>query len=218
MLFLLILIFPGRVESEPGRGKEIHGHSHGTIGVEELSHRVLEESLRLQQAGLNAIRREDYETAVRIFQRALELTPSSLAIYNNIGVCEARRYRVGEAAAWFEKARDMAPFDPLIAGNLGLMRWLQHRTDESYELLAVSISRGGATSAAQHYAMGLMELEKGHPSEGIRNLTTVDRNRFPYRDLFLSAAQRNMGRPGASQKSYRRFMDRYRAPWINATY
>lgn len=178
-----------------------------TVSVAELSSEFQERSARLQDEGLDALHRRDYNRAAEYFHHALELTPSSPEIYNNIGVAWARRNDLAKAADWFEKAFALAPFDVVVEGNLGLIRWLQNRCEESYKLLETAIERG-YSSASGFYAMGIMALQREHPAEAVRHLSKVNPKVFTYRDLFRSIAFQDLSKPRDALKSRRDFLKR----------
>ncbi|HYK90095.1 MAG TPA: tetratricopeptide repeat protein, partial [Acidobacteriota bacterium] len=178
---------------------------------------VQDRSAHLQEQGLGAFRRGDLDAADDLFRRALDLTPSSPSIYNNIGVTFARRLDIAEAACWLEKAFSLAPLDPTVGGNLGVIRWLQGRFEESYRLLEASIVRG-YSSAGACYAMGIMSLQKGRPANAIKHLSRVRHGDYKYRDLFQSVALENLNKLDAAMKCYRRFRKQNPVPWFLATY
>ncbi len=188
-----------------------------SVSVAELSLKNQERSSQLQKEGLKALDRRDFDKAEECFRQALELTPSSAAICNNIGVACARRHQVAKAADWFEHALALAPMNAVVAGNLGLVRWLQQRSEESFKLLQMASKRGYAPAAAR-YVMGIMTLEKGHPAEALKQLAKVSPKVFRYRDLLRSIAFQDLGNSKAAEKSRREFWVRNPAPLAMATY
>ncbi len=219
VLFLITLVpvFIHPAVDAYGQEGTIRGLSRGAVGVAELSPQASRKSLQLQEAGLNALHHADYLGADRLLHQALALTPSAYAIYNNLAVGCAARSRLSEAAGWLEKAWALAPFDPIVAGNLGVIRWLQERTDESYNLLRTALNRG-YNSGAAHFAMGVMALQREYPLEAVRNLSKANRTRFPARDLYLSLALRELGKVDAAAKNLRKFLEGNTAPWFLAAY
>jgi tetratricopeptide (TPR) repeat protein len=191
------------------------GLRRDTVMVTELSPDVLKRSMQLQKEGLDALHHSDYMAADEYLHAALRLTPSTFGIYNNLGVIYARRYRLDEAANWFEKSLALAPFEPCVKGNLGLIRWAQKRTVESYSLLQFASERG-CTTEATNYAMGIIELERGSPREASRNLSKVKQRIFIYRDFYLFLALRQLGKTDAAAKSLGAFRQRNPAPLISA--
>ncbi len=188
-----------------------------TVTVGELSLSSQERSKELQKAGLEALRRSDFGTADRLFREALELTPSSPSIYNNIGVTCARRQSVDLAASWFEKAFVLAPDDANIAGNLGIIRWLQGQTEESYRLLQSACSHGHSLVGC-HLVLGLLALRRGSAEEAVRHFSKVSPKKFPDRDLYLSVALTRANRLAAAAKNFRSYLEKNPIPLIPAAY
>lgn len=164
------------------------------VDVRELSPDVQEKSAHLQSEASKAL-------------AALQLTPSSAAIYNNLGVSYLYSHDIEAAAAWFEKAVRALPYDAKPAGNLGLIRWLQHRAEESYELL-LRADRLGYKPTAAHYVLGVMSLQRGLPQKAVEHLRKIPPEKFLYRDLYLSIALRACSKMKAAQESYQSFLKR----------
>jgi Tfp pilus assembly protein PilF len=216
-LTVLVLLFISRPMDACGQERANRGFSVGGVDVSELSPRVQDRALQLQKRGLNAFLQSDYLAAENLFRQALELTPSSYSLCNDIGVGYARRMRWTEAAEWIEKAHSMAPWDPQIAGNLGIIRWLQDRNAESYDLLLMAIEHH-YTPSLVCYAAAVMALQKHRPLEAVRNLSKVHGKGFPYRYLYLALAQRELGKSDSAAKSWRKFLEGNRAPFFLAAY
>ncbi len=158
-----------------------------TVSVGELSEKVQKRSSLLQKEALRAIDRGDNLLGEQLLRRALEMTPSAGAIYNNLGVSFLRRHNFDEAALWFERAVKVAPYDPQLLGNLGIIRWAQLRTEESYRLIDRAAADGFSTPAA-HYILGIMSLEKGEAADAIKEFRKSDPDRYPRIGLYLSIA------------------------------
>jgi hypothetical protein len=194
------------------RTERVNRSSGYTVTAAELSADAQEKSERLQQEATKAIGRQDYENANKLLLEALDLTPSSPAVANNLGVVALRCKDLESAGSWFQKASEEAPYQPSILGNLGLVRWMQHRIDESYQVLTKAFSIGYESNLGR-YILGTVSLEKGLSREAARNLKKTPPDRFPYRDLYLSIALRNFGKTKAADESYRNFLKRRPAPF-----
>jgi Tfp pilus assembly protein PilF len=184
--------------------------SSATVSVKELRPDVQARSEELQEKAVKALQNGEDMAAEELLKEAFELTPSSGSICNNLGVAYLQRNEYGEAAAWFEKAAAAAPYNPLILGNLGLIRWYQNRQDESYMLLDRAVT-GGYSSPFGHYLLGVMFLQKDEYKKSIEQMRKTDRERFPYRDLYISLAQRMKGDQKAAVRSYRTFVENHTA-------
>lgn len=122
------------------------------------------------------------------------------------------RKDVDTAGKWIQKASEEAPYRADILGNLGLVRWMQYRDEESYGILLQAFSRG-YESKLGHYILGIVGLEKGASKDSVEHLKKVPPDRFPYRDLCLSIAMRNCGKAKAADETFRNFLQRNRAPF-----
>jgi tetratricopeptide (TPR) repeat protein len=188
-----------------------------TVNVSELLPNVQKQSARLQAQAEKALAAGDYHSAEQLFADAIHLTPSTASIANNLGVIALRRRDVDTAVRWIQKASEEAPYRADILGNLGLVRWMQHRDEESYGILLEAFSRGYESNVG-HYILGRVGLEKGASKDSVDHLKKVRPDRFPDRDLYLSIALRDCGKTEAADKAFRNFLRRHRAPFLISSY
>ncbi|NLT66325.1 MAG: tetratricopeptide repeat protein [Acidobacteria bacterium] len=187
-----------------------------TISVDELYPDVQQKSLRLQEQAAKALAIRDYEGARRLYLEALQLTPSSPIISNNLGVISLHLKDLDSAGKWFQKAAEEAPYKPDILGNLGLVLWMQGRMDESYDSLKKALVYGYESNLA-HYILGTVGLRKGESEAAVQHLKKASRDRFPQRDLYLSIALRNCGKTKDADASFRDFLKHNPAPLMAAS-
>ncbi len=187
--------------------------ARATIGASELLPNVQKQSVQLQEEARRAMAVSDYDGAEKFLMEALQLTPSAAAIANNLGVVALHRKEVNTAASWFEQASKEAPFSWGILGNLGLVRWMQGRIEESYEILMKAFS-GGYESPLGNYVLGTLKLERGESKEAAHHLKKIPADRFPFRNLFLSIALRNCGKSKEADETYRSFIRNNPAPFL----
>ncbi len=181
--------------------------SGAIINAQELSHDSQVKSNDLQNQALRAISLKNYDTAEKLLIQAHEVTPSNAAILNNLGVVETHRKDLNAAGSWFEKAMLIAPYNPEVVQNLGILRWMQHLEEESYQLM-LKLSGMGYQSGIGNYIIGIISLEKGMNRQAADRLKRTSRDFFPYRDLYLSIALHNLGEAKAADKAYRSFFKR----------
>ena len=186
------------------------------VSVRELQKAVQADSQNLQNQAAKALERKDYDTAEKLLLQAQQLTPSLPGIANNLGIVALHRKDLNAAGSWFEKAMQIAPAKADIVANLGLIRWMQHRSEESYNLLTKASAMGHETFLG-NYIMGRVDLEKGLNKEAADHLRKIPPKRFPYRDLYLSIALRNLGKSKAADEAYRKFMERNPVPYSIST-
>jgi hypothetical protein len=187
-----------------GGGRAFAG-SGTTVNARELSPDVRDKSYDLQLKASQALQRQDYNSAKELLKRALELTPSSPAICNNLGIAFLRSNDLDTASIWFEKAAKAAPHDSQLVGNFGIIRWMQHRGDDSYDLLSRAEAMG-YESVAGNYILGVTLLQRGYTKRSIQHLKKVPAPKFPYRDLYLSIALRQTGKDKAAQEAFDSFL------------
>jgi tetratricopeptide (TPR) repeat protein len=159
-----------------------------------------------------AIASKEYQDAEKLLLQAFQLTPSEASIANNLGVTALRRHDLDTAGSWFQKAADEAPYRSDILGNYGLVRWMQHRTEESYAILVKAFAHGYVSSMG-HYILGMIEVEKGNYRDAVDHLKKVPAERYRYRDLYLSIALRNSGKTKAAEETYMSFLRHNPAPF-----
>ncbi len=188
-----------------------------TVSTVELNPDMQLRSESLQRRGLQEISRGEYDAAEQTFKEAYDLTPSSASICNNLAITYLRRYNFVQALQWLERGEQIAPYDPLICANLGLMRWKQDRFDESFRLLNVAAAHGFSTPYTQ-YILGILHLTKGHPASSSRLLEQLSAKRFPYRDLYLSLASRILGKKSEERRYFSHFLKRNPVILVNASY
>ncbi len=181
------------------------------VSVQELRKDVQAESRDLQMQAVGALDRNDYNAAEKLFLEAFNLTPSMVSIPNNLGIVELRRKDLNAAGSWFEKAMAIAPYRADVLGNLGIVRWMQQRDDESYKLL-IQASAMGYETGPGNYIIGMVSLRKGEIKEAAKRLKKVPEGPFPYRDLFLSLALRNLGKTKDADRAFSGFLKRTRVP------
>jgi hypothetical protein len=182
-----------------------------TVSARELAPDVQKKSALLQHEGATALSNGDNEEAEHRFRDALALTPSASSIYNNIGVSYLRRYKFDEAATWFEKAVQASPYDPQLLGNLGMVRWIQKRYEESYQLLDRAVL-GGFDAPGAHFVVGVVSLQKAQAEKAVEQLRKTDPAKYPMRDLFLSIALHTQRKEKAASRSFESFTRSSHAP------
>ena len=74
------------------------------------------------QKGNEAYRQENYEEALKWYQKILDMGLESAAVYYNMGNCYYKLNKIGQAILYLEKARKLAPRDADIRFNLDLAR------------------------------------------------------------------------------------------------
>ena len=66
----------------------------------------------------------------------------------------------------------------------------------------------GFQSPLAHYYLGVLALGRGYYKQAVEELGSLDPDRFRYRDLYLSVAQRGLGKLQLARKTFREFLQR----------
>jgi len=183
-----------------------------TVSVRELYAAVQSQSQDLQNQAAGALRHKDYDKAEKLLLQAEELTPSAAGIANNLGIVELHRNDLNAAGSWFEKAVKISQHKADMVSNLGLVRWMQRRTEESYSLVKEAASMGYETELG-NYILGTIGLGEGLNKESAERLKKASPDRFPYRDLYLSIALRNLGKTKVADEAYGKFLQHHPVPY-----
>ena len=184
-----------------------------TVNASELNADVQKHSEHLQHQAEKAMAEKDFDGAEKYLVEALQLTPSTASIANNLGILALRRNDLAEAVSWFQKASEAAPYKPDILGNLGLVRWMQRQYQESYTILTKAYAHG-YESGLGNYIMGTIELRMGQSKNALEHLKKPSTERFPNRNLYLSLALRSCGKQKAADESYQDFLRHNPAPYF----
>jgi len=189
-------------------------HSRGTsVNAYELKPYVKNQSLRLQKEAEKALADKNYDRAEKLLLEALQLTPSEATITNNLGIAALARNDIISAGEWFQMAAEAAPYRWSIQGNLGMVRWMQRRPEESYQILVKAFANGYESNLG-HYILGTVGVRMGNCRDAVSHLKKISADRFPYRDLYLSIALRNCGDIKAAERTYLSFLRRHPAPLL----
>jgi Flp pilus assembly protein TadD len=196
------------------RGENSTSRAAGpTVNASELNANVQKQSEQLQRQAEKAMAEKDFDSAEKYLVEALQLTPSSASISNNLGILALRRNDLSEAVSWFQKASEAAPYKPDILGNLGLVKWMQRQYQESYTILTKAYSQG-YESGLGNYILGTIELRRGQSKNALAHLKKTSAERFPNRNLYLSLALRSCGKQKEADESYRDFLKHNPVPYF----
>lgn len=100
---------------------------------------------------------EDLNTQLKIYNSAVELYPDDWKGYNNVGYVNLMLGNVDEAAKTLEKAKTLAPNNPMVLNNLGAIA-SKNNDYETAESLFNSARQNGSKAA---YNDGIIQIKKG---------------------------------------------------------
>lgn len=101
-------------------------------------------------AALSKINLKQYDEGYQILKALLDVSPTP-ALYNNLGVIQARRgstAQTGRATYFFTKAAESDPQDPDCAFNLGYAYWFEHDLPAAAFWLGEAVRRNPADGQA----------------------------------------------------------------------
>lgn len=121
-------------------------------------------------AGLSYIALKRWDDAFSTFKALLDESPSA-AVFNNLGVIQARRGSVtpqaGKAVYYFNKAAEAAPESPDYFFNLGYAYWLESDTPAAIYWLREVVRRRPADGEA-HFVLAAALQASGNAAEATR--------------------------------------------------
>lgn len=121
-------------------------------------------------AGLSLIHLQRWDDAFSAYKALLDESPSA-AIYNNLGVIQARRGSVtaqtGKPAWYFTRASEAVPDSPDYFFNLGYAYWLDKDTPAAIYWLREVVRRRPADGEA-HFVLAAALQAAGNAVEGMR--------------------------------------------------
>ncbi|MEZ5361707.1 MAG: tetratricopeptide repeat protein [Bryobacterales bacterium] len=82
------------------------------VSLQRLKNAPPPKAVREMTKGADAVAAGDREEAIRHYQKALEIHPSYIEAYNNLGVQNLKLNRIDEAIAALEKAVELDPHLP----------------------------------------------------------------------------------------------------------
>ncbi len=120
-------------------------------------------------AALSQIRLRQYDDAFTTLKGLLDQSPAA-ALYNNLGVVQARRGatpQAGRATYYFTKAAEADPEDPDYAFNVGYSYWLEHDQQAALYWLKEAVRRNPADGDA-HFVLAAVLSATGASAEAVR--------------------------------------------------
>jgi len=81
----------------------------------------------LHESGMAALRNHNFELAIELLQRVVELDPKHKYAWNNLGRAYLGMQKPDDAIHAFQKAVEVDPYDEFAYNNLGLAYWRQQK-------------------------------------------------------------------------------------------
>jgi tetratricopeptide (TPR) repeat protein len=151
---LLALFFtcqPGRSALASALAAETQGHP---------GQMVSKEAMKLNNRGLDHLKKKEYSEATRLFQEALKIEPDFPDALNNLGKALESSGKDDEAIADFDKALKLAPQDAAIHSNKGLALFHERKFEESIASYRKAIEIHSDFAEAQNGLAALFSLDR----------------------------------------------------------
>jgi protein O-GlcNAc transferase len=140
------------------------------------------EAFELNKKGLDAIEKNDFETAMRFFDQALQVLPNYSDARNNRGVVKFRKGDIGGAQEIWEKLAVKDPTYAIVSYNLALVQLHEKQYDAALRLLERALKADKQFVEAQ-VRLGATYLERGDKAKALEQL----RKAFKLAPTFIDA-------------------------------
>jgi tetratricopeptide (TPR) repeat protein len=151
---------------------------------------------------------QDYDGALALFQRALELNPGTPDAHYSAGQIHLRSGRLPEAEQEFRQELQARPDDARTRYHLAYVLEQQQRAEEAMPLLA-EVVRTHPSYADARYLMGKILMDRGQPGEAAEQLEAAvglapDKPHLRYQ---LGQAYQKLGRLQEAEREFVRFRE-----------
>ncbi len=126
----------------------------------------------LNDAGVNAIKSQNYRDAVRLFERLTQKEPRHATAWNNLGQSYLELQQLPQAETAFRKQIEINPYDGFAYNNLGLVLEQQNRYDEAIAAFKKQIEVSPLDKFA-HGNLGLLYANRQRYAEAVPELETA---------------------------------------------
>jgi tetratricopeptide (TPR) repeat protein len=106
------------------------------------------------------------EEAIALYQKASKIAPEEPTVFNNLGLCYARRNMKDEAVAALGRAILLQPKNALYRNNIAAVLVENGKMQEAYSHL-----RAVNSDAVSYYNLGYLLYKKGKTQEALRHFT-----------------------------------------------
>ena len=140
-------------------GVEQEGGKEGTLASDVLNH---------FNSGVTFYNRKEFSKAIQAYQKVIELDPTYVEAYNNLGIIYQLTGDVDRAFGAYQKATEINPRYEKGYNNLGILLLLKGRYEEALEAFqkALAINPNNIES---HINLGILFKKKGQWDEAIES-------------------------------------------------
>ncbi len=132
------------------------------------------DDIHYARSGGEFARQLDYENAIRMYRKALEINPRNTRVSAVLGDALVRLGRVDEAKVHFTRALELQPDDPFALEGLGTILAGQGRAEEAVKLFGQALQVDPELTSV-HFRLGVLLLDLGRVDEARVRLTEAVR-------------------------------------------
>ena len=140
-----------------------------SIGDKALAAQIVKtgsEAFELNKKGLDAINKNDFETAMSFFDQALQVFPEYSDAQNNRGVVKFRKGDIGGAQEIWEKLAVKDPGYAIVSYNLSLVQIHEKHYDAAIRLLERAL-KADKQFVEPLVRLGVIYCERGEKGKGL---------------------------------------------------
>jgi len=114
------------------------------------------------------------ETALKEYQKGLEIEPNNINLINSLGVCFGVMKKLDKAKLEFEKAIKIKPNELMVIYNIGLVYQIKGYIDKAVIYLRKAHGIDSSVFEVEFF-LGSLLVKKNHPDQALPHLETAGR-------------------------------------------
>ena len=142
-----------------------------SIGVEqegEKDRTLTSDVLNHFNSGVHFYNQREFSKAIQAYQKVIELDPTYVEAYNNLGITYQMVGDVDRASGAYQKATEMNPRYEKGYNNLGILLLLKGRYDEALEAFQKALAIN-SSNIESHINLGILFKKKGQWEKAIES-------------------------------------------------
>ncbi len=175
----------------------------------------------LYEAAIAAYRSQNFEVAIQLLKRVVELEPKHKNAWNDLGQAYLAMNRLDDAIAALQKQIEAEPFHAYAYNNLGLVYWRQQKYEEASKAFQKQLEVNPLDDFA-HGNLGSMYCEQGKYAEAVPELETAISLKpdNPSLRVSLGEAYLNLNQPEKAVTAFDKAVEMAPNPtiWNNVAY
>lgn len=175
----------------------------------------------LYQTGVTALGNNNFQAAVDLLKRVVELEPKHKGAWNNLGLAHLAQRQFEQAVAAFRRQIEVNPYDEYSHNNLGRALWQQQKYDEAAAAFQKQLDLNPLDRWA-HANLGMLYREQRKYAEAVpeleKALTLTPNN--PLLHVSLGQSFLNLGQPEQAVAEFDKAVELGASPtvWNNVAY